>query len=327
MSDAGVPPCDQRLVLCGDDLEVVLLPGKGADIYAVVDRASGVDVLFKTPWGWRDPRAVPPLGDSQRDWLARYPGGWQVLVPNAGPARQVDGAVWGYHGEAAVVPWRVLRADDGSAELCVDLTSAPLRLTRTVSLAGPVLRVREEVRNLGPDPVPLMWVHHPAFGAPFIDEHARIEVAARTVVTDAEEPGNLLPANQVASFPVVRDVDGVVHDLRVAPGPTVPRSVFAALADFDTPAFTITSPTVGFGVRVDWDAAVFPYAWFWQECHASAGYPWYRRAYVVAVEPANVLPGDGAVRGWRRGNPPPLAGGAATTAELTLRRFPVPGQE
>ncbi|HEX5113576.1 MAG TPA: aldose 1-epimerase [Pseudonocardiaceae bacterium] len=311
----SAPPPDECLVLRSAELEVVLLPGKGADIYAVVDRSSGVDLLFKTPWGWRDPRSLPPFGDSQRDWLARYAGGWQVLIPNAGPARHVDGTLRGYHGEAAVVPWQVHAADDRCAELTVDLITAPLRVSRTVTVTGPELRIRETIENLSPDPVPLMWVHHPAFGAPFIDEHARIQVAAHTIVSDAHEPGTLLPADRIAGFPLVDEE----YDLRIPPPATVPRSVFAALTDFDRPGCTITSPTTGLAVELHWDAEVFPYAWFWQECHASAGYPWYRRAYVIAVEPANVLPGDGPVGPLRRGDSPLLAGGTAADTELTLR--------
>lgn len=189
-----------------------------------------------------------------------------------------------------------------------------------MTVTGPVLRVRETVENLGPDPVPLMWVHHPAFGAPFVDEHARITVDARTLITDAEAPGTLLPADQVLSFPLAH---GDEHDLLVPPAPAVARSVFAALTDFATPACTITSPTVGLGVTLGWDAEVFPYAWFWQECHASAGYPWFRRAYTVTVEPANVLPGDGPVGTLRRGDPPLLTAGTVTATELSLHCFPL----
>jgi hypothetical protein len=70
-----------------------------------------------------------------------------------------------------------------------------------VSVVGPDLRVRERVENLSDDPVEYAWVHHPAFGSPFIDEHARLEVSARLMVTDALAPGTLLPADEVLPFP------------------------------------------------------------------------------------------------------------------------------
>ena len=47
------------VVLESDRLRVTVLPDKGADIYELVDLASGVDLLFKTPWGLRPPGAPP----------------------------------------------------------------------------------------------------------------------------------------------------------------------------------------------------------------------------------------------------------------------------
>jgi hypothetical protein len=61
-------------------------PDKGADGYSIVDSASGIDVLFKTPWGLREQVSVVGSGDSQQEWLARHPVGWQHLVPNSGAA-------------------------------------------------------------------------------------------------------------------------------------------------------------------------------------------------------------------------------------------------
>ena len=65
------PPASDTVTLRSHELEIVLLPSKGADIYSIIDRASGIDVLFKTPWGWRDPRLLPSAADSQLDWLTR----------------------------------------------------------------------------------------------------------------------------------------------------------------------------------------------------------------------------------------------------------------
>ena len=37
--------------LASDDLSVDVLPANGGDVYAIVDRATGVDLLWKAPWG------------------------------------------------------------------------------------------------------------------------------------------------------------------------------------------------------------------------------------------------------------------------------------
>ncbi|MFJ9824716.1 aldose 1-epimerase [Streptomyces sp. NPDC101160] len=313
------------LWLHNDRLSVEIRPDKGADITSIVERDSTIDLLWRTPWGRRDLAGAPVTGDSQVDWLARYGGGWQQLVPNAGAERTVDGVRRGYHGEAAVVAWSVVSADEELILLTTDLITAPLRLTRTLRLDGAALHVRDTVRNTGDLPVPVMWVQHPGFGAPFIDEHCTLTTPARTVLTDAGQPGNTLVADTRAAFPFAPSVDGTPVDLRKVPGPGSGRSVFACLTDFDGGWYEIHSPTAGFGIRVEWDPTVFPHAWLWQECHASSGFPWHRRAYVVAVEPANVLPGDPSPTCPDRGESPLLPGGATWTSDITLSVIPGSG--
>lgn len=299
--------------LRSDRIEVEVRPEKGADIVAFVDRASGIDVLFRSPWGRRDLAGAPVTGDSAVDWLARYGGGWQQLVPNAGAERTVDGVRRGYHGEAAVVTWSVEEAGEASARLRTDLITAPLRLTRVLALSGDTLRVRDTVENTGVAPVPVMWVQHPGFGGPFIDEHCTITAGARTIVTDAEYPGTGLAKDVRAPFPHAPGAD-----LRRVPAPGSGETMFGCLTDFDGGWFAIDSPTAGFGIRMEWDTDLFPHAWWWQECNATHGFPWYRRAYVVAVEPANVLPGDPSPACPSRGETPLLDAGGTWTSDLTL---------
>lgn len=113
--------------LHSDRLSVEVRPGKGADITSVTERTSGIDVLWRTPWGRRDLAGAPVTGDSQTDWLARYGGGWQQLVPNAGAERTVDGVRRRYHGEAAVVAWTVESADEAEVRPATSLITAPPR--------------------------------------------------------------------------------------------------------------------------------------------------------------------------------------------------------
>jgi len=315
------PPPEQLAVVRSAELEVVALPFKGADIYAIVDRATGIDVLFKSPWGWRGPERLGAPADTMQHWIARYAGGWQQLVPHGGAPCEVAGVLRGYHGEAAIVAWQVVEHTADRIRMVTELMTAPLRLERTLTVSGAVLSVHDLISNLSDVPVPVTWVEHPGFGAPFIDGRCRIYAGARTVVNDADAPGTVLAPDALTAFPAGLAADGSELDLSWAPPPESRRAVFAALTDFDEGWYAITSPTAGFGIGVAWDPSVLPHAWFWQECHATAQYPWFSRAYVVAVEPANVLPGTGDVAGRRRGAPPVLAGGAEWVAELTFVRF------
>ena len=84
------------LTLRTGDIEAVILPDKGADIYSLTDRRTGVDVLFKSPWGRRSAGPWPRAASSMQRWVEAYPGGWQVLLPNGGDEcveQNVTGAI------------------------------------------------------------------------------------------------------------------------------------------------------------------------------------------------------------------------------------------
>jgi len=125
-SGSGRGDSGDELVLSNDCLRVVLLPGKGCDILSVVEQVTGIDILFKTPWS----ESIIPSGvlgaDSTVNWLSQYRGGWQLLCPNAGSPRVANGTTRGYHGEAALLPWRVLDHSSLEARLAVDLLGAAL---------------------------------------------------------------------------------------------------------------------------------------------------------------------------------------------------------
>lgn len=318
------------LVLRSEDVEVVLLPDKGADIYSWVDLRSGVDVLFKTPWGL--PPAVPNWApDSQSAWLARYPGGWQVLCPNGGAESTGPGGVrWGFHGEACLAAWDVdgtgAHIGAGWAELSTRLHRAPLRLRRRLHLSGRLLTITESVTNTSPDELELMWSHHPAFGAPFLEPGCVISTGARTVVADDEAPGSLLTAGSRHAWPNVSTKDDERLDLSAVPDAEQPRDQFAYLTDFDDGWFAITNPRLGFGVGMRWPLEVFPHAWFWQEMHGSPGYPWWREAYVCAIEPASTIPGQGiAAARAKDANLVRLRGGETRSVKVEAVLFPASG--
>lgn len=152
------------LVLENDQLRVVVRPAKGSDIVAIEHRPTATSLLFEAPWSGA-PATAPHAPDSFAAWVRAYPGGWQVLFPNAGSACVERGVEWGFHGEAAMVPWTVEGAAPGGAELRVALVTAPIEIERRLELDAGCLTVWERLTNLGADPVEVMWGHHPTFGA------------------------------------------------------------------------------------------------------------------------------------------------------------------
>lgn len=281
------------IAIRNEDIEVVVLANKGADIHALVDRRTGIDVLFKSPWGARQPSLWSETSTSLERWISAYAGGWQLLLPNGGDECVEQGVTWGFHGEAAMIPWTVVERRDDAVALETRLITSPLRVRRELSVHGPVLRVKETVTNESAQQIDIMWSHHPAFGAPFLDGTCILSVGCRTVLADDEAPGTLMSPASVHQWPVVTSVEGAPVDLRVVPEPSEPRAVLAYLKDFESGFFAITNPTLGLGVGLRWPLEVFDKAWLWQEIHSGAGWPWFQRAYVVAVEPASSIPGRG----------------------------------
>ena len=305
------------LTLATADIEVTVLVDKGADILALVDRASGIDLLAKAPWGLRDPARAPGETSSFVAWLDRWSGGWQVLFPTGGGPCVHGGIELDYHGEAAIVPWTCERTGDAAATLEVMLAHSPFHLRRELRLDGRTLELRETVTNLGGDEEAFMWVHHPLFGPPLLGPGARLEASAGTVTADAERDGrcNPLQPGETGAWPQAVAKDGGTLDLSRLPGPDEPRALMAYLGDFTRGRLAVVNSHVG--LELQWPAELLPYAWLFQEVHASPGYPWYRRAYLLGAEPASSVPGAGLARAIENGTALTLAPGAARTLELT----------
>jgi hypothetical protein len=285
--------------LANDHLKATLLPGKGCDVLELIDRSTGVDVLFKSPWGYGRRSLYAP--SSFEAWIESYAGGWQVLLPNGGDAAVENGVEWGFHGEAAVVEWGIDELRPHAGVFSTSLITAPLELAREVSLEGGVLRIDERVTNVGGDSLEVMWGHHPAFGAPFLEPGCRIDTSARTFTADDRAPGTGLAPGAQTGWPHAARDDGGSIDLSVIPGPDEHRAVLGYLSDFEDGSYRIVNPRLGLMVEVRWPLDLFPIAWFWQELNESSGYPWYRRAYTTALEPNTTAPGQGIVTARAKG--------------------------
>lgn len=289
------------LTLSSDVASVTMFPDKGADIYSFIDRRTGVDVLLKSPLGVREPGPWLRSQSSIERWMEAYPGGWQLLLPNGGDECVEYGVTWSYHGEAALLPWTVVKRDESSATLEVRLAALPLFVRRTVRLTGSVLRLEESVTNESPEQLEFMWSHHPAFGAPFVDADCVLSSGFRTLVADDTSPGTLLAPESTHEWPLVTTTTGDTLDLSRLPGANEPRAVLAYFTDMEKPFYAITNPRLNLGVGVRWSGGVFDKAWLWQEIHSGTGWPWFKRCYAVAVEPASTIPGHGMTHARQKG--------------------------
>ena len=77
VSEVIVGQSTRAVVLENDLLRAVILADKGADVYELVYKPAGADVLFKAPWGFRDVGALAGSApNSQVAMVDHYAGGW-----------------------------------------------------------------------------------------------------------------------------------------------------------------------------------------------------------------------------------------------------------
>jgi hypothetical protein len=277
------------LTLDNGVLRVVILPQKGADIYALIHVASGVDFLLKSPAGLQ-----PPTDRPVADFLENYEGGWQMLLPNGNEACHYHGKLIPFHGEVALLPWEVLdecdTADGVAVRLGVTGRILPLRVERWLRLrAGATrLEIEDRVTNLGADTVHFVWGHHLVLGGDFLEAGCWLETPAHTVITPDElyEPqtANLAPG-QREPWPLARGRQPAARvDLRAIPGPEAGTHDDAFLTDFETGSVSVTNSRRHLTFRLDWDAALYRYLILWQP-YGGASTPPLTGIYGIGLEP------------------------------------------
>lgn len=272
------------MLLQNNALSAVIDPNRGGEVVSLRHHPSDLDVLFSTPWRRRadlmaETRAPSAFAGDQAEWLEHYRGGWQTLAPSAGPRSLISGAGVGFHGELSRVPFGVLDTTDTHVTMETELVSVPLHVTRTVSLDGETIVMDDLLTNLSGQPVLFDYVSHPAFSRELLDGDCVIELGASSFRFDGD--------NTRQDWPHATTPEGDALDLGVVPLEGSRRATFGWASDFVTGTATLRNTTRGVQARVEWDEKILDALWLWQELEATEGYPWFRRARVVALEPSS----------------------------------------
>ena len=312
---------EKVVVLENDVIRVVVAPLLGAGILEMVHRPSGTQLLWRPPGGARRPgRDLPAEYDTSTSFFDYYPGGCQIILPNGGPSVRHNGVELGFHGEACKVAWqwRTESRPSMAAVVCsTSLRRAPLEVSLCYSLTegSSCVRIGATVRNLSAAPVECMWGFHPAYGEPFLGPRTRLHAPAGTVEAHPERFANRQhvapgfkgrwpagPAGQRLDY--LFDGHGQSADLmylRCSEG-----------------WYVLHNEGSGLAATMKWDADVFPFLWFWQECCDEAGYPWFGRYHIVGVEPFTSYPSSGLDEALRRGTALRLPPNEALSATLSI---------
>ncbi len=277
------------VVLESDELRVVALPDKGAEIHRLVHRESDVDVLFKGPWGLRPPGAPPLEGSGDDEFMWNYAGGWQELFPSVNEACTYRGRPIPFHGEVATLPWSYEVISDSEVRLTTNCRETPFALERTLRVddSTPTLEIESVATNVGDEPAHFVWGQHCVLGAPLLEAGCTLALPARTIVTRPElwepETAALAPGQQ-ETWPHARLRAGGTTDLREIPGPERRSHDDIYIGDLDATWLAVTNPRLGLTFRLEWEPAALAWVILWQ-AYGGADAPPLTGSYALGVEP------------------------------------------
>ena len=302
-----------RLVsLENERLRVGVLAGKGTDVVEFLYKPRDLDLVWLTAGGVRNPASyLSTSPDPLATFVDSYPGGWQEVFPNGGAPSSYAGAEFGQHGEVSNLPWDASIDEDSEEAVAVAFSvrtqKTPFAIEKRLRLrAGePTLEVDESVTNESDVPLRAMWGHHLTFGRPFLAQSCRIRLPDGVTVIPHETPihprGRRVEAGHRSAWPRVPAAGGGEIDLSAMPPRSEPSEI-VYLTGFREGWYAVEDPARGIGFRLEWDAGLMPYLWFWQEFGASEGYPWYGRHYNVGLEPFSSYPTNGLAEAVENGS-------------------------
>lgn len=277
-----------------DFIKVGVLVGRGADIFEFKYKPKDVNFLLRLPGDIKNPRdSFVQLRDTQNQMEDYYYGGWQEVLPNSAPFNY-RGAHLGQHGEAWGIPWNYSIIRDNPEEVSLKCWVNPMRTPLlvekilTISRGSAELQVDLSVTNQSDTSFDLMWGQHIAFGLPFLEEGAYVNINAQKIVAEPSMPDHrkFKPGVQTEWPNALGLNDNPVDASHIPSSDKDSYSELAFLSGFDdTGNYSIVNEKKHVGFGLEWDSEIFKYVWFWQERYATKDAPWWGSVYAVALEP------------------------------------------
>jgi len=286
----------QLIVMENELLRIGVLASKGADIVEVRYKPRDLDVLWHAAQPVLSPAEyVPTTAPAAGSFLDYYEGGWQEILPSAGPGSTVLGAPLGLHGEVSLLPWDVRvtcdTAERVEVEFSVETMRTPFRIRRRMILESGAaqLRLEEDLRNLGEESVPFAWGHHPVFGPPFLAEGCTIELPPCQVEVPAYSAGlrRRFAMGGPSPFPELAGIDGRPQRVDMVQSKESRTEDVLLVSGFAVGWWKLRNPALQLALALSWEPKTFPYLWCWQMYGGHWGYPDYGRSFALGLEPFN----------------------------------------
>ena len=284
------------LRLSTDTLTAEIIPGLGGTVTSLTRRADALPVFWSPPWGLRahGSRSVP--GNPEAQMIDSLAGGWQTLFPNGGDSVFMHGADWGYDGEARLT-WMDWEFTGSSVRMTGRLVRSPFEITKIISVRDHEITVGETVRNLGRERIETMWGNQLMFGGALLGSGTIVDSAAAIVRPDPQTSPDA-SYDDLMPWPRSHGPESMIN-LGLLPAEETGETRLAYLSDFSRPVISISRPSRGIAVELEWDVEVFPYVWYSMEAGGRSGFPWYRTGYFLSLTPCTSWPAHG-VRDARR---------------------------
>ncbi len=281
------------IILENEKLRITILVEKGADITEFLYKPKDVDVMFKSPRGMPEKRSF--YTETYDDtFQSIYEGGWQEVFPSASGGGNYKGANFPFHGESFYRKWDCDILKDTEEEISVKFTLSsqklPLILERTMTLKTNESCVcfDEKITNYSEEEVDFMWGHHPAVGGKFLDESVVMHIPAKKTnhLRGSFGEGAVVKSDENnSSWPVMERASGGTIDMsKVLPKNSKERAMII-LSELEKGEYLIYNNNLKVGFGMEWDKEVMPFVWLWANYNGERTYPWFGRAYAVAVEP------------------------------------------
>ncbi|WP_206669696.1 DUF4432 family protein [Paenibacillus luteus] len=267
----------RSILLENDLIQIILLLDRGGEPVRWLHKPTDTDFIWHTRMGLLPQHALYP------DYQMTYMGGWQEMLPEVSQTHVYRGAMV-HRGESAITPWdyELIREDEEEIRVRLSnrLRSLPLKVEKTFILrrGETIVRLEETVINESPKPLEFNWGHHLAFGAPFLNEHSTVEFEHGSTVVNME-------TGERSEWPRMPGHYGNI-DLSFLAAPGTSRPLLAV--ECTTGNYRLNGSSEGLALSVSWDAAIWPYTWYWQNFAADSDAPFFGCEYNIGLEPFNV---------------------------------------
>ncbi len=310
----------KALTLSDGEFSLTLLPEKGSDIISLRHEKTDTEFLWTSPNGLQTDAPT-------KSFIDNYEGGWQECFPTGGPPIKYRGAEIGQHGEVHALRWEVVETVATDTEVSVTLEvrtlKTPFFLRKKITLRGAtgIIEIDETATNESNEDLPVLWGQHPALGGNFLDEHCKIDTLAGRVwsyvLPENAEMGQF-DQNVEGVWPMLKNKHGDMVDVSEIPAPSTRTADMLFIGDFKDGWISVTNRERKVGIAFLFDPEMHKVMWLWQMFGGGTGYPWYGRAYTMALEPFTGAPDPHAGDIARVAGTHTIAAGATATARLRV---------